>query len=347
MKKFAFLAVFCFVLFTMLSFSAAAQLNIASVDVSSPGKASEVKPNELVTISFELENEGDDKIENVGATVYFDRNGKKLKYDNGDEIKFEFDNEIDYIRGGKSKQIEFSFNIPFDVDDNTEYAVVVEADGRNASNREKFNVTDRSETFSVVKDRHDIIFYKLDISPTTMSCDRNLNVHYDLRNIGYRDEDANLTIINNLFSINVTESFSLEKDYDEDNKWEKSHTFAIPMGVAPGTYGFTINLDYGDGNKHQYNTTQLTIQDCNGQSSSGTTQPATPATTGTTGTTTTTTAGQQPNVNVQYTQPSSASYPAVAPNKSGETSMTTILIAAAAIIVFLLVILIALMMRKR
>ena len=346
MDKSTFLPVYSIFVFLMLALGAAAQLTISDVDVSSPDKANEAKPNELVTISFDLENEGDEKIENVKANVYFERSGKKLKDDTGDEIEFEFDDEIDYIRDGKSKTIEFSFNVPFDVEDGQEYTVVVEAEGKNSSNRaQKFTDTDRSESFTILRENHELLFYKLEISPVTISCDRILNVNYDIRNIGERDEDINLTIVNDIFGINVKESFSLESDYDEDNKWEKSNAFDIPSGIAAGTYGLTVNLAYNNGNKQQYNTTQITVQGCSGQQTTSTGTGTT--TTGTTSTSATTTSGTQQPVTVQYTQPGAAPYPAITPKKSGETSITTILIAAIVVIVFLLVVLLALMMRKR
>lgn len=339
-----FLVVCSILLVLAVAGAAAAQLQIKDVDITSVGREDEAKPNELVTISFDVENDGEDRIEDIDATVYFDRSGKKMKDDNGKEIEFDFD--LGYIKAGKTKTTEFSFYIPFDVEDGHVYDVVVEVDGKNESNRAKLEDTDSSESFTIIKDRHDLIFYRLDISPTTINCEGMLNVHYDIRDIGEKDEDANLSIVNSIFGINVEESFSLESDYDEDNKWEKSHVFDIPANIAPGIYGLTVTLVYDSGNKRQFNTTNIVVNACGAQQPSGSDQQATNqsqsdgAQSGT--------QNGQTAATVPVVQPSTQIvYPAATPKKSEGSSTTLILIIAAEVVVALLAIVIVLALRKR
>lgn len=349
MAKPYLLALCSILLVLVVASSVSAQLQIKDVDVTSEAREDEAKPNELVTISFEVENDGDDEdIEDIDATVYFDRSGSKMEDDNGNEIEFDFN--LDTIRAEKSKTTEFSFRIPFDVTDGHVYDVVVEVEGKNETNRAKLTDTDSSESFTIIKDRHDLIFYRLDISPTTLNCGGALNVHYDIRNIGEKDEDANLSIVNSIFGINVAESFSLESDYDEDNKWEKSHVFDIPSNIAPGTYGLTVNLVYDSGNKRQFNTTNIVVSACGTQ----TQQPQQPSGTDqqtnqsqSSGTQSGTQNGQT-SATVPVVQPSTPTvYPAVTPKKSEGPSTTLILIIAAEVVVALLAIVIVLALRKR
>lgn len=342
--KNAFLMVCLLAVFAILALGSAAQLSIEDVDISSPDKSNEVKPNEPLTVSFDIGNEGDSKIEDVSALVYFERNGKKLRDNNEDDLEFDFD--LDYIRENKAKNVEFTFNMPFDVEDGQVYIVVIEVEGKNETNRDKFTDDDRSESFTVIRDRHELILYTLDIQPRTISCDRTLNVRYDVRDIGEKDEDANLTIINSLFGINVTENFELSADYDVDNKWDKSHAFEIPSNVALGTYGLTLTLFYDDGRKQSFNTTQITVAECgSGSQDTGGSQS-----TGQQATETQQTSGQaSQGSTVQYTQPSAASsYPAVAPaKKAGLSSTTWALIIAGELVLVLIIVLIVVALRRK
>ncbi|MFO8015656.1 MAG: hypothetical protein R6U32_00985 [Candidatus Woesearchaeota archaeon] len=231
------------------------------MDLESVERDNEVKPDEKLSIDFEVENEGDDEIEDVEVLVYFERNGNRMEDDEGDDIEFDFD--LGDIDDGDSEKVDFSFNIPFDVKDDDEYYVVVEIEGKNSSSGDKIEIIDdTADRFEIIKERHELLFHKLDISPTTMDCDRMLDVHYDIRNIGRYDEDVNLSLVNSLLGINITENFNLDYKYDEDNKWEESHTIAIPYDVQSGTYALTINLYYDDGDEHKYNTTRIKIEDC-------------------------------------------------------------------------------------
>ena len=337
-----FLPICTFLLIILLAANASAFLSVADVDIESPGKSNEVKPNELLTITFEVENEGEDKIEDVEALVYFERSGKKMKDDSGDELEFEFD--LDYIKGEKSKSVEFTFNIPFDVEDSQMYDVVVEVTGKNSSDRERYEDIDRSENFEIIKDRHELLFYKHDINPTTIVCNRALTVNYDIRNIGERDEEINLSIVNKLFGINVLESFELEEEYDDDNKWEKTHVFNIPSGIAPGTYGLTINLYYDGGDLHQYNSTNIVVEKCDGTSGSGSSDDGNDGS-GTADTNDTSGSG---NVDVVYTQPTTAtSVPASQPKKDTGIDTTVLLIVAAVIAVLLLIVVIVVLLSRK
>lgn len=325
----------------VLACSAAAQLGISNVDFSSQDKSSEVKPNEFATISFDIDNDGDGKIENIKTKIHFERDGKKMQDDTGDDIEFKPET-IDYIKEGKSKSMELSFHTPFDVRDGDEWTVVVYAEGKNASNNAKFTDEDRSESFTITRDRHDLLFYKLDISPTSISCERMLTLHYDIRNIGEQDEKGNLTIINDVLGINYSSSYDLDSNYDEDNKFEDTQTFQLKNTLPVGTYGLTLMLNYDDNLKTKYNTTQITVQECNGQTAGTTTGTGTE----TTGTGTQT--GQI--VDVQYTQPTQPSttyYSAAPPKKSEGISQTTLLVVAGVVILALFITVIVLVMRKR
>lgn len=328
-------------LFLVSVLNAAAFLHISDVDIESPGKSDEVKPNELLTITFEVENEGEDKIEDIEVLIYFERSGRKMDNNDGDDLEFEFD--LDYIRGERTKDVDFSFNIPFDVEDGEIYTVVVEVEGKNSSDRERYTDEDRSEDFEIVRERHELLFYKLDINPKTISCDRTLNVHYDIRNIGERDEEINLSIVNNLFGINVIESFELEEEYDEDNKWERSHTFEIPSDVASGTYGLTVNLYYDDGDLHQYNTTQITVEECGGQTTTDDTGTTDNDTTDDTTDTT-----DDSDVEVVFTQPAtSTSYPAIAPEKKSGVDTTVLLVVIGIVAVLLLIVILVVVLSRK
>lgn len=349
--KTGFLGVCVIIVFLITALSAAAQLSINEIDFNSPGKANEVKPAESAEIAFEIENEGEDKVENIKTTIYFERNGKKLQDDEGDDIELEPDT-IDYIRGGKSDDIKVSFATPFDVEDDEEYTIVIEVEGKNASNKVKLTDTDSSESFRVIRERHEMLFYKLDISPTTVLCGGTLNVHYDVRDIGEQDERGNLTIVNGALGMNFSENYDLDSDYDEDNKLETTKAFQLRQDIAPGVYPLTLGLYYDNNLKTLYNTTQITVE-CGTSAGTGTgTTTTTPAaTTGQTGTAGTTGTGQQPNVDVQYNtqpaQPSTTYYSAQPPVKKEGLSQTTILIAAGIIVLVMFAVIIALVVGRR
>lgn len=339
--KNVFLPVCLILIILILSVNATAFIKINDVDFTSPGRSREVKPNEAAELTFEIENTGEEKIEDIEVLVYFERNSRKLDDNNGDD--FELETEIDYIRGDRNKDVEFKFNIPFDVEDGEIYTIVVEVEGKNSTDNEKYTDRDTSEDFEIIREKHELLFYKLDISPTTISCDRTITVHYDIRNIGQRDEDINLTIVNNIFDINLIETFDLEEEYDEDNKWEKSHFFDIPSSVALGTYGLTVNLYYDGDDEHQYNTTNIVVEECGGQTTTDDTGTTDNDTTGDTTDTT-----DDPDVEVIYTQPvTSTTYPAVAPPKKTGMDTTVILIVAAIMVILLLIVILVVVLSRK
>lgn len=227
----------------------------------------DVKPGEEVTITVEIKNRGDFDLEDIELAVWFvDGDGNKLEDDDGDDI--EDDSEFDLDEDEDEDDIDedyttFTFTMPVDVDDNDKYYVHVEADGYDDDGT-RYSDEDESESITFEKKKHELDFYELDATPSTVRCSRDITLDVGIRNIGSKDEDdVELTIRNSALGINEAETFDLDKDPDDDdNEFEESYRFLIGDDVSAGVYKISVEAEYDDGDEKITEYVTIIVEDC-------------------------------------------------------------------------------------
>ncbi len=148
--------------------------------------------------------------------------------------------EVSKIKNGREEEIEFRFEIPFEVDAG-EYSLIIEAEGDddNGTNH-KF-----SEEYGVVveKEEHTLEFSTTELNKKT-ACDETIELDIGLRNLGLSNENVDLEIISTLLQIDEKTNFNLNNDpYDAGNKIRKTFELKIPKTKA-AEYPIKIRAKY-------------------------------------------------------------------------------------------------------
>ncbi len=217
----------------------------------------DVKPGETITVEVRVKNRGDTDIEDIELEIWLeDDDGRILEDNDGDDI--EDDEEFD-LNDGKTEELEFTFKMPTeDIDDGDEYFIYVYVEGIDEENSSiKYADIDNSEKIEFEKEKHEIIFSELVLSPSVITCDRDILIELELHNIGKKDEDdVVLTIKNSDLDIDIKEDFELDEDDDYDN----IYPYTIKDDLEAGKYQIMVNVKYSD--ERETEILELTVKDC-------------------------------------------------------------------------------------
>ena len=212
----------------------------------------EAKPGDTIEFSVEVENTLEDlEIENIEVDITI------KDIDDGDDLDEEAD-EFD-LKAGKDEEVEIEFDIPLDVDEST-FDVIITAEGEDE------NGTTHEARFElqleVEKGSHEIIIRRAALTPSTVSCEREITLNVGIINIGSKDEDdVTLKIMNYDLDINsVTSGIELDEG-TSDNKFTKTISEFLSDDLPAGIYPIKIDVNY-DGKSSDSKTVELTIQKC-------------------------------------------------------------------------------------
>ena len=200
----------------------------------------DVIPGSKLELKIKLKNlyTGDEDVEINDITV----EGTLEDIDDGSDIEDEA-NDFD-LNPKKDKEVSLEFDIPLEVEDN-EYDLIIEIQGENErsflySKKIEFEV-------EVDKEKHDIIFNKLEFLDSSAQCGSSANLKVDAVNLGTNDETVKLVISNEELGIRIQEYFELSQDpFDKDNSFSKTYKIILPSGIATSTYTLRADLFYGD-----------------------------------------------------------------------------------------------------
>ncbi|MBW2980103.1 hypothetical protein KY360_01650 [Candidatus Woesearchaeota archaeon] len=255
--------------------------------------STEVRPGSKVSFDFRIGNAFTDsqniEINDVVIEVTID------DIDDGDELEGESD-DFDIDADDKSDRVSIEFDIPLEVDegDYNVYILITGEDEENVDHEIEWELE-----LQVEKESHFIYIKEVDLSPSTVKCDRSATLDVELINLGSRAEDeVILEIKNTALGIDIKEEeLELDEDYDDDNTYDGSYSLNVDNDAAPGTYTITIKSFYKENKLSDTDTVSLVVEDCEiQQQSTTTTQTTTPPPSTTTPQTT-----QQTTV-PQYTQ---------------------------------------------
>lgn len=230
-----------------------------SIDVSQDGDrvSEEAKPGSKVEIKVEVENNFTDTddldIEDIEIRVTIEG------IDDGDDLDEEAD-EFD-LRAERDDSETLEFDIPIEVGEG-DYDVLIEVEGEDENGTE--HTAELTFILEVEKERHEIRFTRLSLSPEQVQCSRNTQFSVNLINTGQEDEeDIELRITNTQLGIDETDTFDLDEgEFDDDMKYSRSFSFTVDEDVAAGTYPIEARVTYDDGGETETERVSLLVQEC-------------------------------------------------------------------------------------
>ena len=227
-------------------------LSITNVEFDSDGdEEDEWRPLDLITIEVEVENIGDDDVDDVFVELgLFDNTGRNMV----DDLNFENTNEeeidVGRLNDGDEETVEFKFRVPADLDNgNYKLAVKTYSDDDGESNVCADTSGDLDNNFyhaiSVEKEDDEgkfIAFEDIELSPTEVSCGDTANLRMDVFNVGDEDQDqVKVNLVNR--DLNIDMSREIRDDLDQGDSEKIEFAFTVPE-VKDGTYTLILNSEY-------------------------------------------------------------------------------------------------------
>jgi len=221
-------------------------LIITSVDVSE----SNLEPGEETKVTVKVRNDAGEEVD-ANLKVWFEYNNRALEDDKGKDI--EDDDSFD-LNDGRTKTSTFRFDMPYDVDDDDSYNVMVEVNAKGKDTGEEYSDSDNSKKISFDKESHELLIENFDSWPSSLSCSNNLELSYKIRNVGKDDEEVKVKIT----------SSDLDIDYEEDVEIDENDAYRNSIKLKPelteGTHNINLKIEYSG--KTEIESVQLPIRDC-------------------------------------------------------------------------------------
>jgi len=202
------------------------------VSINDPDSGDEFMVGETIDVEIEVENLFDEDLD-FDLEVYF--------YDlTKDKDEENYDDDLD-VDEDEEEKIEFSFDIPEDLEDSHTYAIfvrVLEEDGKYCN--EAYNIIDieREDNYVVVEDIN---------MEEVVNCGDSVYIETKIKNLGSEDQDVYVSVENSVLGIKETsEEFELE-EYDEDDDVVKYFDINIPQDTETGVYDLTFTTFFDDG----------------------------------------------------------------------------------------------------
>ena len=199
----------------------------------------DVIPGSKLELKIKIENlytDGEDvEIEEISVE------GTLEDIDDGNDIE-DSANDFD-LNAGKDKEITLEFNIPFEVEDG-DYDLIMEIEGENERGFPYSKIIEFE--VEVGKEKHDVVFNRLEFSNDHVECGNAAKLNVDVANLGTTNENVKLMIANHDLGIDIKESFKLSGDpYNKENSFGRFYTIDLPQNTIPGNYIFIADLFFG------------------------------------------------------------------------------------------------------
>jgi len=218
------------------------------------------------------ESKAGDRLEfDITVENLFDRSGLEIEnvqvevviqdIDDGDDLDDDTE-EVD-IEPDEDNDFEVDFIIPYKVENNEEYNIIITAEGTDENGTVHRNVL--KGTIEIEKDKHSVKITKATLIPDSVSCNRQFNVDLEITNLGRDDEDdAALTVKSTSLGINKRFEFSLDKDpSDSDYDIDQSFVFNLDSLIDEGVYNIEVKTYYDETVPSDSQTLTLNVLECN------------------------------------------------------------------------------------
>ncbi len=215
----------------------------------------DIKPGDKIELRIVVENlfsgrrDEDFEIEDVDIFVEIDR-----------EFGRDDDYSIRYLYPRDREEITFEFDVRQDAREGT-YPVVIKVvgiDENGAWHGEKWNVD-----LEIRRELRDIRIASAELIPNLISCERNIRLETNIKNIGRRSTSQGVLLVeSDIFTERIT-SIRL----DTDDNYRRTFMINVPEDTNPGVYLFTVKtfFDSSHYNNRDYSDVQdilLTVREC-------------------------------------------------------------------------------------
>jgi len=217
-----------------------------------------IKPGDNIELKIKVENLFDDSddedfdIEDVEARIEVDD-----EFDVDDENK-----DVGDIDAEETEEITFNMEVESDADEDT-YTLIIEVVGEDengAKHGEKWTID-----LEVEREREDIRIMTAELIPESISCNRNIRLEVEIENIGSRDSDEIVLLVE-------SDDFDYREkianiDLDTEDDYDKTFSINVPEDAEEGIYLFSVKTffdadDYNDDDYNDAKDVMLTVRDC-------------------------------------------------------------------------------------
>ncbi len=197
------------------------------------------------------------KLENLELTVgvYEGDSGdlQTLLENDDDELEDDSDDLSD-LSAGKSGSKEFTFEIPYDIEDEDEFTVLAEITADGKDNEGSFYARDTKDGIKATVEDDKVAITRFVMSPSTIDCGAdadNVKVSYSLMNIGGDDQDIEVFLRSSAIGfekmLNDEEEVELGNDYEDEDDYSTDLSEYVDLkGLKTGSNVFTLTLYYND-----------------------------------------------------------------------------------------------------
>ena len=213
-------------------------LRVTIEDISATGFAPEDNewyPLDEVEIEVQIENSGDEDIENIEIEwVLLDSSGNQVM--DGDESDVDVDE-------GDEETIIITFNVdPDELDSDEDYVFHVRGTGeiKDGVNKGDDTCSSDSEDIKIIMENDFVVLDDIQFTPETVQCNSPLQVRADVWNIGEDDQDDVYVIIENT-QLRINEKVEIG-DINALDSETLSATFNIPSNAQEGNYDFQLTV---------------------------------------------------------------------------------------------------------
>ncbi|MBW2972269.1 hypothetical protein KY359_04505 [Candidatus Woesearchaeota archaeon] len=231
------------------------------------GGTIDILPDSTLTLKVKVSNLYDSDIEESDIEdIEIEAILEEL--DDGDDFE-ETSDDFD-LRPGRDKTVTIEFKIPLRLITDETYKMTLTATGEDGNGTSH---TDEVEfDVDVDKEKHELRFLRKELTPATVTCNKETTLIVHLINTGEEDEDVEFVVDASSIGYTKRLEFEMVEDIDDDdNEYEFSGTIDLE-DVAVGTYSVPIKALYYDGRRTLEDTLTLEVAQC------GTSTPApTPA----------------------------------------------------------------------
>jgi len=216
---------------------------------STTGGSVEIKPGAELDIKVTIENDGEFEVRNVDFEAI-------LEEIDEDDDDMDADDDVGDINTGKDKVAKVEFILPYLLDHEETYYMVLKADGRdeNGTNHE-VEITVEME---IDKESHALYVEEYYLSKSSVKCGEDVELFMQIRNIGEdEEEEVEIEVFMDSELYGFEDTVELTSDIsDPDNIYEKSVT--IDTADWP-TEDYSIKLAAFYDGKHEYKSNSTVL----------------------------------------------------------------------------------------
>jgi len=227
-------------------------ISISNVDINNEdGDDTEWSPINHITVKFDVNNDGDNKLSSVVAEIgIIDSKGKNI-INNFDDLS-DKKQDLGTISDGKSKRATYTFTVPDDFSEES-YILVIKAykDGKeslicvSSSGDLDNNYYQTIEGVRETDEDKQVVVTNIKSSPEdSANCGERVQVSADIANIGDQDyeDQVKVTLYNKELGIDLEQI--IRGDLDQGDSEGVDFTFDIPANATEKTYNIEFKTYY-------------------------------------------------------------------------------------------------------